>query len=500
MKYNLKIKKIIISIIIFLTLFSELTFISAATDNTKVEYKEVVNNREPRIHFKRNDKNYLYILLHDDAGLTLSKTYFLYEGNRYKVELIEHNIGAYTAGGKRFENFKPGEYTGKRYDYGIKLKYSDLSTDFKSIFVFSYDYWGGCFLKETFKIKKLQKADKDGSYYRVDCAPRVTVHLIDGKPMIDAIDYSGIKSIKIISEYTKDNVYSYSVETNSTSKNESESANAVTSQSAKKKGYVLKEGVYYPIRVREEINMNIFKKSGVGNERYKIRVTAEDKSGIKNEKTMITRISTKKEEKVKKEENVKKEDDDKQNTELSYGENLAIAACRLSYSSYKTSSGKILKNSNGYYGTKLYRKYRNDGNKPHGCCSRGMSTVVNAYLKYDTGLKKTSAKKQYSYMAKSSKWKKVGTYKSGMENKSSSILKPGDIVISKTHTCMYVGNKIPVEVYEKYLKGTDADYGRPKSNYVWVTGRWHMGLSLCICNKEYSAATNGGVIYRYVGK
>ena len=171
--------------------------------------------------------------------------------------------------------------------------------------------------------------------------------------------------------------------------------------------------------------------------------------------------------------------------EMSYGDTLATAACRLAYSTYKNKKGRILNNWNGYYGTKLYIKYRNGGKKPHGCCSRGMSTVINAYLKYDTGLKKTSAGKQYTHMKNSKLWKRVGTYKRGMEDKSNSILKPGDIVISNTHTCMYVGNKIPGQVYETYLKGTDADYGKPGSNHKWVSGSWKNRVSLYICPRKY---------------
>ena len=183
----------------------------------------------------------------------------------------------------------------------------------------------------------------------------------------------------------------------------------------------------------------------------------------------------------------------------SNGDTLAIAACRLAYSNYHK-DGKVVSNQNGFYGTSIYRQYRDDGKKPHGCCSRGMSTVVNSYLKYDTGLKKTSANSQYHYMAKSSKWKKIGKYKSGMEESKNSILKPGDIVISTHHTCMYVGNEIPGKVYDHYLKGTDGDCGRPGKGCAWVTGSWHRGLSLVICTRgDAHPASGDGVIYRYVG-
>lgn len=180
------------------------------------------------------------------------------------------------------------------------------------------------------------------------------------------------------------------------------------------------------------------------------------------------------------------------------GDALARGACELAYSNYKDNNGRDLVNSNGYYGTEKYRKYRNDGDKPHGCCSRGMASVINGYLQFDTSLEYTGAKEQYAYMAKSDKWKKIGTYKSGMENSSDSLLEPGDIVISTHHTCMYVGSEIPKEVYEESLKGTDADYGVPKDSAVWVSGGWHAGLSLCICSASEAHPSSGdGIIYRY---
>lgn len=183
-----------------------------------------------------------------------------------------------------------------------------------------------------------------------------------------------------------------------------------------------------------------------------------------------------------------------------YGEALARGACELAYSNYHDNNGHALVNSNGYYGTEKYRKYRNDGNKPHGCCSRGMASVINGYLKFDTSLEYTGAKEQYHYMAGSDKWKKIGTYHSGMEEKSDSLLEPGDIVISTHHTCMYVGNQIPKEVYEESLKGTDGDYGVPKDSAVWVSGGWTAGVSLCICNRDEAHPSSGdGIIYRYVG-
>lgn len=294
------IKKVFIIFLVFIMFFcsTNTTFIAYSINSqlettSDITYKEVVNNREPRLQFKRTDKNYLYIYLHDDSGIQTDKSYFMFNNKKYKVEKLEHINGAYTEGGKRYELFKKGQYTGKRFDYGIKIKNSDLTTNYQTIFVFSYDYWGGCFIKETFKIKKYEKISKEGFYYTINNAPRVTLVLKNGKPQIDAIDYSGIKSIKIVAEKTKETVYSYSVLNNIENIDVSESSSKPNSE---KSGYILKDNLYYPIRVIEDINMNTFKKSGIGNNRYKIRVIAEDISGIKNEKTMITRISPQKSE------------------------------------------------------------------------------------------------------------------------------------------------------------------------------------------------------------
>ena len=467
-------KLIIISILFFVLIIINLNTSFAATIS-------ITNDREPRINSKRTDKNYLYITLHDDAGIKTEKTTVKFNGKNCKLELIEVNDGVYASNGKRIKDIKKTRsYSGKKYDYGIKIKNSDLSSkDFKNVSIYSYDHGNSCFINETFKVKKNENANSEGWYYAFNRAPRLSIEAIDNKVQVDAIDHNGIKSIKIVSKKSNEVIYTYSA-----SKSNSTSTNS--------KG-ITKDGVFYPFKVVKPIDMNLIKKAQEGEPgRYRFRIFVEDISGIKSEKTMTTH--------VKGGSSSKPTQNTKTNSVLNYGKNLATAACRLSYSSYKNRKGKLLSNSYGYYGTKLYIKYRKDGKKPHGCCSRGMSTVVNSYLKYDTGLKKTSAYNQYFHMAKSSKWKKVGTYKSKMENKSNSILKPGDIVISKRHTCMYVGNKIPSEVYEKYLKGTDADYGKPKTNYVWVSGHWGTKVSLCICDKSHAGPSSGGNIYRYVGK
>ena len=277
------LNRIVIIIMIFFILICNLNYDNVVYSATQTS--NVTNNREPRVSFKKNDKNYFYIILHDNAGIKTGQSYFMYNGKKIQVQLIQNSGGVYTKDGKRIKDLGNANYSGKKYDYGIKLANSEMTTSYKDIFVFAYDYGGSCFLKETFKIKKLAKADSNGYYYQTDCAPRVTVHLIDGKPKVDAIDWSGIKSIKIESEATREVVYSFEAKNMSVNKSSS------SESKAKKSGYSLKDGVYYPIKVKEELDMKKMEKAKAGDDRYRIRVIAEDMSGIKNEKTMTTHIT-----------------------------------------------------------------------------------------------------------------------------------------------------------------------------------------------------------------
>ena len=116
----------------------------------------------------------------------------------------------------------------------------------------------------------------------MDCAPRVTIQLIDGVPQVDSLDYSGIKSIKIMSEKTREVLYSYEAQRNLDYSSYNNSIKTTE-----------KDGIKYLFRVQGELDMKKMEKAKVGKGKYKIRVVAEDKSGIKNEKVMITHISLK---------------------------------------------------------------------------------------------------------------------------------------------------------------------------------------------------------------
>ena len=210
------LNRIVIIIMIFFILICNLNYENVVYSAT--QSSSVTNNREPRVSFKKNDKNYFYIILHDDAGIKTGQTYFMYNGKKIQVQLIQNSGGVYTKDGKRIKDLGNTNYSGKKYDYGIKLGSPEMTTSYKDILVLAYDYDGRCFLKETFKIKKLTKADSNGYYYQTDCAPRVTIHLIDRKPKVDAIDWSGIKSIKIESEATREVVYSFEAKNMSVNK------------------------------------------------------------------------------------------------------------------------------------------------------------------------------------------------------------------------------------------------------------------------------------------
>ena len=72
------------------------------------------------------------------------------------------------------------------------------------------------FYKGNIKGKKYDGANKKGEYYSVNRAPRATVHSINNKVKVDAVDYTGIKSIKIVSKKSNEVVYSYVADRKST--------------------------------------------------------------------------------------------------------------------------------------------------------------------------------------------------------------------------------------------------------------------------------------------
>ena len=239
------------------------------------------NNREPRITCYKKDKNYLYIYLHDASGIKTSKTVITLGGKNCKLQLLEVTDGIYTSDGRRIKDIKRngGSYSGKQYDYGVKINKSDLSPiNFREIYIYAFDHGNSCFIKETFSAKKLDKASENGDYFLVDRAPRLSIHAINNRVKVDAIDYSGIKSIKILSKKSNEVIYSFQ-------------AGQSNSNSSNQKG-VTKDNIFYPIKVVENIDMNLIEKAQKDEPgRYRFRIFVEDISGMKSEKTMTTHVS-----------------------------------------------------------------------------------------------------------------------------------------------------------------------------------------------------------------
>ena len=250
----------------------------------------ISNNREPRVLYKDNDKNYFIIFIHDNAGIKLDKTSVTVNGKKYKLELIKTSgksgdkKGVYDKKGKRIQDLSNSKsYKGKRYDYGIKIKNSNLSIDYNNeISVVAYDYGGDCYLKEAFRVKRLPKADSKGVYYKVDRAPRATTKIINSMLNINAVDYSGIKNLKIYSDKTNELLYSFSAQKDGLHTGVDNLFEA--SKDGKTKNGYRKKGVLYPFVIEDTFPKE---KAKISDKKYKIKVIAEDITGKKSEKNMI---------------------------------------------------------------------------------------------------------------------------------------------------------------------------------------------------------------------
>ena len=166
---------------------------------------------------------------------------------------------------------------------------------------------------------------------------------------------------------------------------------------------------------------------------------------------------------------------------VNLGDNLARAACNLSYS-----RGKWYQNGRNP-GTKKYLSvYRRiGGNKvTHGRgCDASTGTIVR-YSGYDASFPFSLARlrpylgwNHTSHKAtntgRSSRWIPICKYTNGMERKKGTKIRAGDVVLRNGHICIYVGSTIPKEVYKKRLKGTDADKGIPTGD--WVSAHFSHG-------------------------
>lgn len=251
---------------------SKLQKIAAETMNVKKkEDIKIHNDREPRIFTDRSNKNYCIIGLHDNAGIKLDKTSIKLNGENLKLELIERPKGVYNKKGERITDSNSSE---KKYDYGVKIPKKKLSNEFKDLKVVAYDYSGNCFLSETFKIRKLKKATKTGKYYKVNRAPRMTVKVDGSKLKVLAVDYSGIKSVKV-TNMNGEKIFKFSGKKDSKNSFETGKVNSKS---------------YYKRGLSKGFSLTKFNKAKIADNKYKLKVVAEDTSGIKSTKTMIVTI------------------------------------------------------------------------------------------------------------------------------------------------------------------------------------------------------------------
>ena len=187
---------------------------------------------------------------------------------------------------------------------------------------------------------------------------------------------------------------------------------------------------------------------------------------------------------------------------VNMGDDLARAACKLSYSrpAYANAGNG---HPGGYYGTKQYiaaikkyvPKYMNSFKGR--ACHQGMRISITS-----AGYWKGWTAEDVS-QAPRSVWKYIGTY-----GKNKSKLLPGDVLVTPNiHYYMYVGKTIPQEIYKKYIKGKGkkkGDLGKPTNDTAWVSAHHAGGMSavgsaaLCMGNAKYAGAKKISKIYRCV--
>jgi hypothetical protein len=194
---------------------------------------------------------------------------------------------------------------------------------------------------------------------------------------------------------------------------------------------------------------------------------------------------------------------------------LARAYCSLAYSrpSKHKPATKINERSVLYglvYDTLLKKKdTKSSAPKAYNVqgrdCGRGVLSAV-WWSGVDDSMPRTVVKMR-EHMIKSERWKDLGLW-SGKE----SDLKPGDVLVrvkgtdgaTGNHICMYVGHDLVMEIYNSYLKYTDADKGTPTSDAAWVSA--HLaggnppdeGYAPCIGSKKYAHADKKMHVFRCV--
>ena len=219
---------------------------------------------------------------------------------------------------------------------------------------------------------------------------------------------------------------------------------------------------------------------------------------------------------------------------VNIGDDLARTACELSYSRPTAFKGGKSSWVSGKKGTtrylKAHEKVVNDGNVkiPQGhkgdpqYCSVGICVIVQAsgydnhfpmrffgqnfYLMKDHGKDTTADNEAYKntkpgderhgWLCVSAPSDYDNMIHAPKDNKDKNLnLQPGDIIKDRAgHIFMYVGKKIPTEVYNDKIKGTDGDLGAPGKDYAFVSahgGWWDGGFAasaLSLGTSDYAGA------------
>ncbi len=153
---------------------------------------------------------------------------------------------------------------------------------------------------------------------------------------------------------------------------------------------------------------------------------------------------------------------------VNIGDDLARATCRVSYSN----EGDV---NDGHPGTKIYKAIGGWHD-----CGGGMWAVFSWTGYYDN-----------LWHRNKENWDYIGELTSDLTYTSKDIkVLPGDLLVrpGNFHTLMYVGNKIPREIYKKYLKGTEADLDTPAKSAVFSSAHhsYRGGAGLAISKKKWA--------------
>ena len=197
------------------------------------------------------------------------------------------------------------------------------------------------------------------------------------------------------------------------------------------------------------------------------------------------------------------------------GDTIARAACRVAYSRGVYYSGG--KNGSHPY-TAVWRQVYSKvcpGSPWIRSCIAAVKGIVR-WSGYDPTFPMPGGYPSKSYenylRARPGQWQILGTWDGKLDS-----LRPGDILTSQRngviggnntsdHSFIYVGYDIAKEVYDEYLRGTDADLGEPVADSAFVCSHGGGGLQSsrssapCICTPKFALAySKSYVVIRPVG-